>query len=423
MAVLTAFRLTRMLSYLPFVRAQFPFLLFGFLILGLSNFGQTFFIGLHNAHIRATFGLSSAEFGGIYSAVTLVSAGLLLYSGALIDRIRLRVYVGLVLGGLGISCIGIGLSGVVAQSPSGIALLALALLSVRHCGQGLCGHIGSTAMSRTYSANRGRSVAIANLGYASGEAVMPLAAIALLAAISWQSSWLIYGCAILLLLPLLTVLAGKEPAPETVAAGTAGTPITHADRSTVLRDRRFYLLLPLYTAPAFLLTGMFFHQTALAAEKGWQLSQLALAFGFYALVKVISMLTTGALVDRYTALQLLPFSALPLLLAFVSLLLPAGLMGGAAPFIYLGLCGANIGAVGPISGGLWAELFGTRHLGAIRSMISPIAIFTTALAPVLFGLLLDAQVSFACIATGCVLYTLVAAGLSLLPALASGRRL
>ena len=44
--------------------------------------------------------------------------------------------------------------------------------------------------------------------------------------------------------------------------------------------------------------------------------------------------------------------------------------------------------IGPVSGGLWPELFGTGHLGAIRSLTSPIAIFATAAAPVLLVQLL-----------------------------------
>ena len=149
----------------------------------------------------------------------------------------------------------------------------------------------------------------------------------------------------------------------------------------MLRDRRFYLVLPLYVAPPFLLTGMFFHQIVLADERGWSLALLAGAFSLYAGMKIAASLVSGIVVDRITALRALPFSAIPLILAFASLLLPPDTFGIYAPFVYLGLCGLNLGMIGPVSGGLWPELFGTGHLGAIRSLTSPIAIFATAAAP------------------------------------------
>jgi len=69
------------MGYFSFIRAEYRFLLFGFLMMGLSNFGQTFFIALYSAYFRETFALTNTQFGGIYSAVTLASAVCLLYSG------------------------------------------------------------------------------------------------------------------------------------------------------------------------------------------------------------------------------------------------------------------------------------------------------------------------------------------------------
>ena len=71
----------------------------------------------------------------------------------------------------------------------------------------------------------------------------------------------------------------------------------------------------------------------------------------------------------------------------------------------------------PVSGGLWPELFGTGHLGAIRSLTSPIAIFATAAAPVLFGAIIDAGFDFRAIAFCCVGFVSLAA----LLAFAAGR--
>ena len=100
---------------------------------------------------------------------------------------------------------------------------------------------------------------------------------------------------------------------------------------------------------------MFFHQIVLADERGWSLALLASAFSLYAGMKIAASLVSGIVVDRITALRALPFSAIPLILAFASLLLPPDAFGIYAPFVYLGLCGLNLGMIGPVSGGLWPE--------------------------------------------------------------------
>ncbi|CAI8426008.1 MAG: MFS transporter [PS1 clade bacterium] len=388
------------MGYFSFIRAEYRFLLFGFFMMGLSNFGQTFFIALYSAHFREAFDLTNTQFGGIYSAVTLASAICLLYSGKLIDRWRLPRFAGATLVGLAVACF---ITGMAHQ----LWMLVLGLFMLRQFGQGLSSHTGMTATSRAYQQNRGRATALVQLGYAGFEGFFPVMAIALMAIFGWQQSWLIF-CAVLVLvaLPIQIFLSRFEPRRHEVATDMAAGDV---DRAHVLRDMRFYLVLPLYIAPPFLLTGMFFHQIVLAEERGWSLALLAGAFSLYAGMKIAASLVSGIVVDRVTALRALPFSSIPLALAFASLLLPPDTFGIYAPFVYLGLCGLNLGMIGPVSGGLWPELFGTRHLGAIRSLTSPIAIFGTAAAPVLFGVFIDAGLDFQTISFGCVCFITVAA--------------
>ena len=228
-------------------------------------------------------------------------------------------------------------------------------------------------------------------------------AVTAIALIGWQQSWFLYAALLLVVaIPLQMMLVGYEPRRATFTDEDASEP--GADRATMLRDKRFYMVLPLYLAPPFFLTGLFFHQVQMAAARGWAIETLAAAFTLYAFIKVASSLVTGPLVDRFTALRLLPFSVIPLVAAFWLLTLPDNLFGAATPFIYMGLIGLNLGMVGPISGGLWPELFGTAHLGAIRSLTAPIVIAATAAAPVLFGLAVDMNISFSAIGLSGIIF-------------------
>ena len=395
------------MGFLNFLSAQWAFLLFGYLMMGLSNFGQTFFIALYSADIRAALDLSISQFSGIYSAATLTSALVMLYTGKLIDRWSLRGFVAFTLGGCGLGCLAMGLA-------DGVVMLAVAFFLLRHFGQGLSAHTGVTSVGRAYERHRGRAVAIIQLGYASAEGVFPIMALAAIAWLGWQQSWLAFGAFLLLVaLPSQYYMAGFEP-KHNLPTREANSDSSAATRADVLRDPRFYLILPLYTAPPFLLTGMFFHQILLAAEYGWPLTALAGAFGLYASVKIVVSLIMGGLIDRFTALRLVPLSALPLALSFMSLLVPQGSFGAFAPFVYLGLIGLNIGMTAPLSGSLWPEMFGTANLGAIRSMTLSFTIIGTAAAPIFFGLMIDGGISFYAIATACLGYTIICGGLAFL---------
>jgi MFS family permease len=396
------FSKTMPMNYFSFIGAHFRFLLFGFFMMGLSNFGQTFFIALYSNEIRSLFDLSNAGFGGLYSAMTLLSAAAMVYSGRFIDAWPLRRFTLFVLGGLALGCL-------FMASAQHILALAVALFLLRHFGQGLSSHTGMTTAGRSFDANRGQAVSLVQLGYASFEGFFPLMAVALMAFIGWQQSWFVFAAILLLLaVPVQLYLSAAEPKTQ-AAQEHAETPVAAADRSDMLRDRRFYMVMPLYLAPPFFLTGLFFHQVQLAESRDWPIEALAAAFSLYAFAKVTISLLTGPTIDRLSAMRLMPLTAVPLVLAFSLLLVPYDVFGSWTPFIYMGLIGINLGMAGPVSGGLWPELFGTAHLGAIRSLTSPIVITATAAAPVLFGAAIDMGIGFDALAGSAIVFMLLAA--------------
>jgi len=394
------------MTYFAFIRAQYRFLVFGFLMMALSNFGQTFFISLYADAIKLQFGLSNSGFGALYSTVTLLSAAALLYTGKLIDETRLPIFTGFVFVGLGLAALLMGLT-------NHIALLAIALFGLRHFGQALAPHTGVTATGRAYLNHRGQAVSLVQLGYAAAEGVLPMIAVAGLAYFSWQQNWLIFGLFLLFLaLPLQVFLTRYEPPRSAKIGEHAADADDGMARGEVLRDWRFYCVLPLYTSSPFLLTGLFFHQLALADERDWPLASLALGFSLYAGVKVVVSLLTGPLIDRFSARRLLPVSAVPLMLALSLLVFFDNLFGSYTPHVYMCLIGMNLGLGAPLSGSLWPELFGTRHLGAIRSLTSAFGVTATAAAPVIFGFAIDAGISFAVIAAWGLAYLFIVVALA-----------
>ncbi len=394
-----------MRDYLPFIAANARFLAFGFLAALLSSFGQTFFIALFGGELRADYGLSHGGYGTIYSVATLVSGLTLMWLGGRLDHAPLRGYTAAVCLGLAAAC------GLLAVAPT-VTGLALAIFALRLTGQGLLSHLAIVSMARGFGASRGKAVSVAAMGHPAGEAVLPALAVALGAALGWRGAWLLFaGFLAVAMVPLMLWLLRPATAagpgqPETAPASRKAED-RPADRGVadLMRDPLFYPLIVAMLAPSFIVTGVFFHQVALAESRDWSLSWLATCFVGYAAAQVTAGLLAGPLVDRLGSVRLLPTYMLPLGAGTLVLALSGHPLAALA---YMLLAGSTAGVNFTILGAVWAEVYGTRRLGAIRALVQALLVLATAAAPVLFGTLLDRGVGFGALAGGCALYVLAA---------------
>lgn len=396
-----------MRSFLPLIRAEWPLLLFGFSMMFCSSFGQTFFIGLFSGTIREDLGLSHGDFGAIYSAATLASAVVLVWSGALIDRLDLRLYTCLVALGLAAGCF-------LLAGSHGVLMLLLAIFTLRHLGQGLLGLSGPTATMRYVSHQRGKANALVGMGYSLGEAILPSLAIGLLAWLSWRQSWLFWGALVLVLAPLLSLWTLRDQSARHTryldglreASGNAADGAQRQwTRNEVIRDPLLYMFLPALLAQPMLFTGFIFHQVQLVEEKHWELGAWAQLFVFYAFVNVICKLLAGVLVDRFSAVRTAPVVCLPMGLGLLLLALSDSFL---AAWGFMGLMAVSVGTYSTLSSPFYSEMYGTLHLGAIKSFTAATMVFATAVAPLAMGWLIDLGVGLDAMALIAVGYTLLA---------------
>ena len=405
------------MGQMRFIVENRRFLTFGLLLTMFSSFGQTFFIALFGAEIRAAFDLSHGGFGQVYALATLASGGCLLWLGHKIDNMDLRLYSGLICAGLVAACL-------LMSAASSVVLLWAAIFALRLTGQGLMSHAAITSMARYFHDRRGMAVSTASLGHAAGEGVFPLMAVALIAAIGWRQTWVAVGLALAcVLVPLvlwalrghgerhrryLERLAATSGRAATTAAGVVSTAVVTAarqwSRREVLRDRNFYLVMPGVLAPSFIMTGLFFHQVHLVETKGWSLAWFAGGFAVYAATTIASTLLSGALVDRTSALRLMRVFLLPEALALV-LLASFDHPYTAMAFMFVGGIGA--GASYTVVGAVWAEVYGVAHLGAIKALSTALSVFASALAPAVMGWAIDAGVGMETIFWWCLAYLIV----------------
>jgi MFS family permease len=356
-----------------------------------SSFGQTYFVGIFGPAVQAEFALSHTAWGTIYMIGTLGSAAVLPWSGKYIDRIDLRQYASVVCALIAFACL------FMSQVSSAI-MLAVAIFLLRQSGQGLMSHTAITCMGRYFHAHRGHAIAIATLGFATGEALLPIAAVIAITAVGWRWSYALVGIllAVGLLPTVLWLLAAHDERHRSHIArqSNKGIDATASERgwtrAEVLRDIRFYLILPGTTAPSLILTAMFFHHLNLADVKGWSHVWITGSYGIYAVATILTSLVSGPLIDRLGAVRLVPFMLVPLA---AGMLVVSVFDHPLTAWTYLILVGINVGIAHTAVSAMWAEIYGVTNLGAIRSVSTSLSVFASALGPVTVGGLMDLGVS------------------------------
>ena len=368
------------MSFLFFLRDNARWLAGGFLLTFFSSFGQTFFISLSAGDVRREYGLSHGDFGLIYMAATLGSALTLPKLGQIVDRHSAQRVAMVTMPVLALAAVMMSVS-------RNIALLGLSIYMLRLFGQGMMTHNAMTSMARWFAAQRGRAVSITTLGHNAGEAVFPLLFVLIAGLVGWRNSWLVAaGVLMFVALPAIAGLIAVERAPR--ASDPVSTKPVARDwaRAEVLGDPLFYLLLMGVMAPGFIGTTIFFHQVYLVELRGWSLELFAGSFTFMAAMTITFALISGQLIDRFSAVSLLPSFLVPLGLSCLVL----GLLDAQwSVFVFMALLGLSYGVSSTLFGALWPEIYGLKHLGSIRSVMVAILVFATAMGPGLTGYLID----------------------------------
>lgn len=354
----------------------------GVLLTFLSSFGQTFFISVFAGEIRQTFDLSLGQWGGIYTLGTGLSAAAMLWTGALTDRFRVRALGPVVLAGLAAACLAMALN------PWATGLVAV-VFALRLFGQGMCSHIAVVAMARWFDATRGRALSIATLGFSFGEAILPVTFVALMPFVGWRALWMLAAIiAILAIWPLVRLLrAERTPQAHAERSESRGMRNRHWTRSEALAHPLFWILVPAMLGPPAFNTAFFFHQVHIAGIKGWTHLDLVTLFPAYTAMSVLTMVASGWALDKVGSLRLMPFTQVPMIVAFLIFSAATSTGGMLAGLLFLAM---TTGTMATIPNAFWAEIYGTAHIGAIKAMAAAVMVLGSALGPGLTGWLIDA---------------------------------
>lgn len=382
MPYLCAAKPTVMRSFWTFIRSNSYLLLFGILLTYFSSFGQTFLISLYIPELERVFGFSNTGLSSLYAVATIGSAFSLPWIGRLIDTVSLRRFtVGVVLG-LAVACILLSL----AVHP---IMILLGFFGLRLFGQGLMGHTSISTMARAFDANRGKAISMATLGHPLGEATLPLLVALIIGALGWRTSLQLEALSLgIFVLPLIFFLLKDQASAVIHPHQSQGTEVGKSKNPFgVMRGKSFWIITPMVFITGFLNTAIFFFQIKLGNSRGWDPAWVAGSLSVYAIASALSMMGSGPLVDSLSARRLFPFVLIPYTIGVVLL---ASLSHPLSYPLALVLIAISNGGGSTIKNALFAEVFGTDIIGTVRSVFMTIIVFSTALGPISFGLLLDA---------------------------------
>ena len=375
-------------------------IVFGFIFTFFSSFGQSFFLGIFNTSIRETLSITHGQFGSIYASATLCSSLLLIWVGKKIDDInifRFAIYVTLL---LSFSCF-------FFSKISSVVFLFIAIFLMRFSGQGMMSHTATTTVSRYFTKSRGRALSICWFGLSSAEFIMPVLMVFLLSITTWQNIWTIIAIIILFFLPIASFFLVKKVDLDT-REKTEGEVVKEANikqwkRIEVLKDYKFYIVSMNMLAMPWIATGVFVYQSFISSSKNWGPFVIAQSFMSYSVFSVLTLLISGFLIDKFTSRKLLIFMNIPLFLStFVIIYFNAPITA----FVFLGLIGISNGLANVLGSSTWAEIYGVKHIGAIKALTTALMVFSTAFGTALFGILIDIGFSIEKIAIISALYIL-----------------
>ena len=357
-------------------------IILGFIFTFFSSFGQSFFLGLFNAPIRNELGITHGQFGNLYATATICSSLLLIWVGKKIDDYKLIHYSLFVI-------ILLFLSSLFFSFINSIYFLAIGIFLMRFSGQGLMRHTSATAITRFFEKSRGKALSTIWFGLSSAEFILPVLVTYLFVIYSWRTVWLGIAILVILFLPLVilnTIKSIDLDSREDQEANLKKIKVKNWKRKEVIKDYRFYIVSLNMLAMPWIATGIFVYQSYITDSKLWSTYTIPKAFMVYSITSIITLFSSGFLVDKFTSRKLIPVMNIPLLFAMIVLIY---YQNEIYAYFFLGLIGVSNGLANVLGSSTWAEIYGVKYIGSIRALTVAFMVFATAFGTAVFGILID----------------------------------
>ena len=121
----------------------------------------------------------------------------------------------------------------------------------------------------------------------------------------------------------------------------------------------------------------------------------------YSISSIITLFSSGFLVDRFSSRKLIPLMNIPLLFGLIFLY---SFDDPVVSIIFFILIGISNGLANVLGSSTWAEIYGVKFIGSIKALTTAFMVFSTAFGTAIFGFLIDRSFSIEQISLICSLY-------------------
>ena len=246
------------------------------------------------------------------------------------------------------------------------------------------------AISAWFDKRRGIALGLCMAGVGLGAAIMPLLARTSITAFGWRGAYVVIGCVILAIIPVLLWLFHNEPGDmgcyvdNDPATGSTAVQNRSFGLSTreAFQQRSFWVLLVAFLIAAFTINGCTVHMVPMLTDRGVSFEAAAGVASMIGLALICGRVLAGYLLDKLFA----PYVAIAFLCGPIigMLLLSQGAAGSVAVLSAL-LLGLGVGAEVDLIAYLVGRYFGLKAFGEIYGYLFGIFIVGTGVGPLIMG--------------------------------------
>ena len=263
--------------------------------------------------------------------------------------------------------------------------------------------ITSVTVSKWFVAKRGQALGWTSMGVSTAGFVWPsLTAIFIIAPIGWRASWVVLGIVFIVVVAPMAMLMRRRPEDHGLEPDGSRTQVSESQRLAAIRDDvtsltrseavrtpAFYMIVLLFGVSVVGIFAILLHGVLFLTGLGFSFSQAPLLVGAMSLFSLLTKPPWGWALDRFDSRIVGAISFAVASVGFVLVVQAAHT--GSVLYVALAmvLMGAGIGGNIPIQEMIWAEYFGRRYLGAVRSLGFPVAMGISAATPVAVAIYAD----------------------------------
>ena len=384
--------------------ANTPRFFYGYWLVGVAFVAQLVSVGSQNYVIGAflkpmttDLGWSRSEFQLSRTVGQFVLAFVGFFIGSYVDR-----HGGRRLMRIGIIILGISLfaTSFVQNEWQWLALNGVAVTA----GAALAGNfVVNVTLSKWFVTKRGRMIGLASMGVSTAGVFLPPASTALVDGVGWRMAWRIIAiAAVAIVFPLSFLMRrapedhGLHPDGKTDADHAAGAgSVAAADfassmtRHEAVRTKSFYLIVIGFGLGVVSIPVMLAQTIPFMTDAGYSRTFASFMITVTSIPALVTKPLWGYLGEHMASAKLIAIGFMTSGIALIVIVLTVRTQANIGVYTGFLLLGFGWGGLIPLQEVVWADYFGRRYLGAVRSAGLPLSLVISASAPFLTTIYFD----------------------------------